>query len=54
MDLWGKVSSKPAVQGKGVRWAIAGRNQGKLERVRKDLESIEPSVKVLLTRSLRC
>lgn len=35
------------LQKQGVKWAIAGRNQKKLESVREELAKIDPSVKVL-------
>ena len=35
------------VDGEGLRWAIAGRNRAKLERVRQDLAEREPALEKL-------
>jgi hypothetical protein len=34
------------LQSKGIRWAMAGRNRAKLERVKQQLTQIDPACKV--------
>ena len=47
-DDYGRSASAVCLQKQGVKWALAGRNKQKMESIRHNLASIDPTVEVAI------